>query len=578
MKLKHDKARYQPDEIVTFTLEQMTVALIGSKLEVTIYHLQQEVATFTVTITEQNGESGTFTWQVPPQDFCGYLAKTVVKTPAGNREELYTAIDVSSDWRKFPRYGYLTDFAKDKDTGKIIDEMANWQLNAIEYYDWKFLHHQPIPKDGSMAWEDWAGRKISGNTIKSYIAEAKKRNMINMSYNMIYAATNNYAEYGVKEEWGLWYAGGEANKGRQAGERFVFKMGDSPSGQNSLYFFDIENPEWQDFIIEKNIAALDEMGFDGWHGDTVGEWGPMWTQATFDDPNKSKRVKDGYQSFLNLAKKRLGADRFLSFNPVGAQGIEQVNTSEVDMLYAEIWPWDEDRDGEYFDSYGSLKKVVDCSREESGGKSLVIPAYMEYTYACSVAHEPFNMAAVLLTDAAVYAAGGSRIELGDGHEMLSSEYFPNKNLYMDEIHRAKQLDLQNFIVAYENLLRDGLEDNGRAIQIKDEPVSAMGTPATIWSYSKENAKYETIQLINLLGVKQSDWRAAEGIKETPQPKQNLILKYYTDSVYQEGWFVSPDQLRAPLALPVAVKADDQGSYLELQVPSLDYWSMLFFVK
>ena len=35
---------------------------------------------------------------------------------------------------------------------------------------------------------------------------------------------------------------------------------------------------------------------------------------------------------------------------------------------------------------------------------------------------------MLLTDAAIFADGGVHIELGDGGQMLDSEYFPNRNL------------------------------------------------------------------------------------------------------------------------------------------------------
>ena len=57
---------------------------------------------------------------------------------------------------------------------------------------------------------------------------------------------------------------------------------------------------------------------------------------------------------------------------------------------------------------------------------------------------PFNMSAVLLTDAAVYAAGGSRIELGDGDEMLSNEYFPKHNLYMSDEHKSTSKSAAKF--------------------------------------------------------------------------------------------------------------------------------------
>lgn len=578
MRLRHDKSRYDPGETAIFTVVGLPKDHKSVQAIVTIYHLHQVVAVFLPIFLETDEEEYRFIWKTPPTDFCGYLIELELRITEGRSETLYTAVDVSSDWRRFPRYGYLTDFSTGVDTTAIIDEMVDWQLNSIEYYDWKFLHHQPLPEDHRMEWEDWSGRPISGATVKSYIREAKKRHIINMSYNMIYAATNNYADYGVKEEWGLWYAGGAGNKDRTVGERFVFKMGHSPSGQDRLYFFDIENPQWQDFIIEKNLEALDEMGFDGWHGDTVGEWGPMWTKETMGKPEKAKLVKDGYHAFLNLAKERMGEQTFLSFNPVGAQGIEQVNTSAVDMLYAEIWPWDIDRDGEGYETYGALKKVVDRARAESGGKSLVIPAYMEYERANRVTNEPFNMAAELLTDAAVYAAGGSRIELGDGHQMLSSEYFPSKNLYMNGLHQEKQLALQNFIVAYENILRDGLEDDDKQITVGELPVSKTGCPNMIWAYSKSSETCQSVQLINLLGVSSNDWRAAEGIKETPIHQQNLPLKLYSDTVFRSGWFITPDQLQSPQKLSIEYGTDNKGNYAAVRVPSLEYWSVVYFEK
>src|SRR5699024_1578660 len=398
--------------------------------------------------------------------------------------------------------------------------------NGIEYYDWKFLHHQLLPLDGAMTWQDWSGRFIDGNIVKDYITQAKKMGMVNMSYNMIYAATNNFADYGIDDRWGLWYAKNQGEDKKQ-GDRFTFQMGKSPSGQSDLYFFDIENEDWQDYIIKKNKEAIESMGFDGWHGDTVGEWGEMWT---FDKKNTSaegKLVKDGYTTFLNKAKHKLG-DYYLSFNPVGAQGIENVNSSDVDVLYAEIWPWDFDSEDNQYNTYLSLILEIDQSRKESGGKSLIIPAYMEYDYAQSVESEPFNLAAVMLTDAVVYAAGGSRIELGDGNQMLSNEYFPSHHLYMTEEHLFRQHALQNFIVAYETLLRDGLEDNGHVIEIKHQEVSDKGEANKVWAYSKESESYETIQFINLVGISTNDWRANEGKKETPNIQSDLVVTYYTE--------------------------------------------------
>jgi len=576
-----DKAMYNPGDSIhlSFSTDKADLGDSRGKYQITVKYLNKTVDVLTGdwAADGQGKIAETVEWTSPNEDFKGYLFEVAL---LDTKDELLnvatSAADVSSTWTKFPRYGFLTNFDKDVDTKAVIDQMKDWQLNGIEYYDWKFLHHQLIPEDGSMEWHDWAGRPISGETVKSYIADAKDKNMANMSYNMIYAATNNYASYGIKDEWGLWYAE-DHESGKNKGDRFTFSMGASPTGQSNLFFFDIQNPEWQDYIIEKNLEALKVMGFDGWHGDTVGEWGKMWSSDMLGDDSQGFYVKDGYKDFLDKAKERLEGYQ-LSFNPVGAQGIEQVNASAVDVLYAEIWPWDHDSEGVQYNTYNSLKREVDQSRKESGGKSLIIPAYMEYDYADSVIDQPFNQSAVLLTDAAVYAAGGSRIELGDGQAMLSSEYFPKHHLYMTEEHMARQKGLQDFIVAYQNLLRDGLEDNGNLIAIEGHDQSADGEPDTIWAYSKSGNEHDTIQLINLVGVSDNEWRANDGQKETPELLTDMTVKYYTDASFKSAWVTSPDPAYQSQSreLEMETGQDANGNFISVKIPSLEYWDMIYF--
>ena len=582
--ISSEKVRYLPGETIEFNVsfEMDKKSHFDGKYEIQVSHLNQNIDNIKddITLTKDESESIKINWKAPKEDFKGYLVKFDLINKFGKVISTKTfAIDVSSDWRKFPRYGFITNFDKDANVSKILEDMRNLQLNSLEFYDWKYLHHQPLPENGEMKWEDWAGRKIDGNIVKEYILKAREKNMISMSYNMIYAATNNYEEYGIKDEWGLWFAENHPESNFNKGDRFKFHMGMSPSGQSDLFFFDIENKEWQNYIINKNIAAIESMGFDGWHGDSVGEWGKMWTYSNIGNDKQTKLVKEGYKVFLNEAKDRL-KDKYLSFNPVGAQGIEEVNSSNVDILYAEIWPWDKDSEGNTYNNYMSLKREIDRSRLESKGKSLTIAAYMQYDYAQIAMNKEFNISAVLLTDAAVYAAGGSRIELGDGNQMLSNEYFPKKNLKMSKEHLEKQINMQNFIVAYQNLLRDGLEDNNKKIEIIDKEVSEDGKPNTIWTYSKENENYETIQLINLNGVTTDDWRANEGKKEKPQMVENFVLKYYTDRGYESAWITSPDDLFKGETIELVVENgnDENGNYVSVNIPSLEYWDMVYFIK
>ena len=82
--------------------------------------------------------------------------------------------------------------------------------------------------------------------------------------------------------------------------------------------------------------------------------------------NPIRLVKDCYTLFLNKAKAALGG-RYLTFNPVGAQGIEKVSVSDVDVLYSEFWPWEKSRWGVAFESYHALQREIFDAASLSGG-------------------------------------------------------------------------------------------------------------------------------------------------------------------------------------------------------------------
>ncbi|UUX35474.1 glycoside hydrolase family 66 protein [Fundicoccus culcitae] len=576
-----DKARYIPGEVAK--IEVTFIDNLNDEVEVnlSLIHLDKLIDESNIIVDLNNNNNVIFNIPVGSNDYLGYLLFVEIYSVDGKFIDSETsALDVSSSWHKFPRYGYLTDYQSNIDTQLVINQMKDWQFNAIEFYDWKYLHQQPIPPNDEMVWEDWAGRKVDGNIVKSYINDAKRLGISSLSYNMVYGATNNYRKFGIEDEWRLFYAEDHGELGKMKGDPFTFSMGYSPTGQSNLYFFDIDNPNWQNYIIDKNIDAMKIMGFDGWHGDTVGEWGKMWSYDDIGDENKGKYVKDSYREFLNIVKERLGSQYDLVFNPVGAQGIELVNQSNVDVLYAEIWPWDRDSEGNQYDTYYSIKMEIDQTRKESGGKSLIVPAYIHYDYAKNLSNLPFNESAVLLMDAAVYSAGGSRIEIGDGNQMLSNEYFPSRNLYMTEVHQKKQKDYQNFIVAYQNLLRDGLEDNEKKILIDSLNFSNNGEANTIWGYSKEDDNYEVIHLINLLDVMDNTWRSNDGEKMKPRIVNDFTLKYYTDEKYETAYLTSPDTGLSSKIINLYPEyfEDEYGKYLEIKIPIIEYWDMIFFDK
>lgn len=569
-----DKAMYDPGSVVNLEIkvknheekimQDLTVQLHPSHLETPL----ESETTNTFDLEPNEEKVVQMEWQSPEEDFKGYLLDIeLVDNQLETIDTKTTAVDVSSTWTKFPRYGYVWDFTEGVNTKEKIDILKNRNINALEYYDWKYKHHQPIPEDREQeSWLDWSGRPIFAESIRNYIQDAQEANMVNLPYNMAYAVVDGYEEDGVKQEWALYYAD---DNDRGTGH-FQFSM----SATSYLYFFDMSNKEWQDYIFSRTNEVFEMFDFDGWHADTVGEWGEMQTED-----GRTLYVKDTYTEFLNRAKAAMPEDKYLVFNPVGAQGIENVNVSDVDVLYTEIWPWDRDLDGELYDDYYSLKKVIDVSREQSGGKSLVIPAYMSYDYGELNSGSAFNTAAVMLTDVTTYAAGGSRMELGDGNNMLSNEYFPAQHLFMDEELQVRIDQLYDFIVIYENLLRDGQENIENVIDIADYNHSANGDPDSIWTYAKEDEDYEIVHMINLLGVSDNDWRANEGKKETPTVIEDYEVKYYFNDEIESVWLASPDRNQnRSIELPVETGTDENGDYVLLEIPSLEYWNMLYMKK
>ena len=496
-------------------------------------------------------------------------------------------MDVSSDWVKFPRYGYLCDYGEEENTEEKIAQMNRYHINAIEYYDWHALHHEPIPEEVTRqspgVWEDWSGREIYGETVRNYIQNAQDRNMVNMAYNMIYAGTDSFVKDGSGNptkaaDWQIYFAP-ENERGEGM---FTFKMGASPSGNGNLFFMNPLNTDWQDYIFSQEKHALEVLDFDGWHGDTVGDWGKMVDAfgnplGTGEDGESIYEVKDTYRQFLNAAKEALEG-YYVSFNPVGAQGIEQVNTSNSDVLYTEFWPWDQDRDGVLYDTYQSLVTEVERTMEESKpysadgkGKSLVVKAYINYYKTTGT----MNVPGVLLCDAAVYAAGGSRLELGNGNHMLHVEYYPDDDIPMGDELQEAMAKMADFTVAYENLLRDGQFTTENRVEIAEHQVSRDGQGDTIWAYTRADGKYEILHLINLLGT-DNEWRDERGKKEAPAYAENLNVKYYTEKEITQVHMASfsfADGMSRELSFEQG--EDSNGKYIRFTVPSLEYWDMIY---
>ena len=564
MECSTDQAMYQPGAQVLCTVTGIPEA--SRQVTITIHHLETITQRFCFPV---QGQQNVYSLSLPKTDFTGYLLRVLAQDEAGVLlATTFTAVDCSSHWTHFPRYGYVWDFTAGTDTEKIMKLLTRYHLNGIQFYDWQYRHHQPVSPELA-AWTDWSGRVIDGGVLRACLDAAHRRSIACMAYNMIYAANRTYLSdgSGVQPAWRLVKADGQD---------FTCDMDASLGDVGVLQYFNICDPAWQRYIFAKENEVFQAFAFDGWHGDTIGENGPMTTAdgmplGISDSGEPIHRVKDGYTAFLNAAKQAIG-NHWLAFNPVGAQGMENVNRSHVDVLYTEFWPWDKDSDGLPYDGYYSLHKAIRQAKEQSKGKSLIVAAYVNYRNP----QNTFNPAAVRLLDSVVFASGGARIELGNGDGMLSDEYFPaDRNKRMDNALQAQVQKLYDFMVAYENLLRDGQTPIKRTVRIEDAPVTDDGQANTVWCFATADSQHEIYHLINLMGT-DADWRDEAQTKHEPIPLQNAVVTLHTGFDAQAVYLASPDRddLSA-IEIPFTQSTGTDGAHLTFTMPRLDYWNLIF---
>lgn len=561
MVCRTEKSMYAPGETAVVCLENLPAE--ATALRARLYSLERCVWDWQLPASKR------FPLSLPDADGRGYALEVEALDEEQNvLTSAFTAVDVSSSWTKFPRYGYVWDFTPSADAESKADEMARYHLNGVQFYDWQYRHHRPLADDLS-GWRDWSGRWISGDTVRAYLRAAHDRGMACMAYNMIYAANETYLTdgSGVQADWRLV---------RANGADFTCDMDAKLGPVGVLQYFNLLNPDWQSYIFAQENRVFEAFDFDGWHGDTIGENGPMRTAdggpLGYDADGKPiYLVKDGYTAFLNAAKAAIG-DKYLAFNPVGAQGIENVNVSAVDVLYTEFWPWDRNANGRLYDDYYTLHRAILGACEQSGGKSLIVAAYVNYRNPKAA----FNPATVRMLDCVVFASGGSRIELGNGGNMLSDEYFPaDGKKRMDDGLRSAVGRLYDFLVVYENLLRDGQRPVSRTVRLENLPVSTDGRSDTVWCFAKADSSTEIYHFLNLTGT-DDGWRDEEQTKKLPIAHENVKTRLYTDYPVREVWLASPDG-ESPLPLPLEFQTgrDANGAYAEFTQPALEYWNLIF---
>ncbi|MEC5142752.1 glycoside hydrolase family 66 protein [Chitinophaga sp. 212800010-3] len=538
-----DKAVYKPGDEINFTLSQP----LAGNIKIRYRHGAE-------TIKEETLNGTTWRWTAPAADFKGYMIDLYEITDG--REKIHTsvAVDVSSDWSRFPRYGFVASFGKmsTADIGKVIKNLNRHHINGVQFQDWHYKHHMPLagtPEAPLSLYKDIANRDTYASTIKNYIDAIHGYNMKAIFYNLAYGALSDGGSDGVGEEW-------YAFKDKNHTTKDVLNL-PRPMFKSDIYILNPANTQWQQYIAKRNKDVYAAYAFDGYQIDQLGNRGTL-----YDYSGNNLDMAGTFKPFID-AMKIAAPDKRLVMNAVTQYGGQPIAQSPVDFLYSEVWTPNE--------SFKDLAGIIqDNDRWSNNTKKTVLAAYMNYNVADGKGF--FNTPGVLLMDAVTFAFGASHLELGE--HMLGKEYFPNDNLEMKDDLKQAMVRYYDFLVAYENLLRDGGAFNNPVVSCTNGKLAVNAWPPAsgqVAVIGREVSNSQVLHLVNFTNANSLNWRDADGTQPAPAVISNADLDVTVNKPVAKVWIASPDN---GFGVATSLPFRQTGNTVSFTLPSLQYWDMV----
>lgn len=545
--IQTDKAQYNFGDTVLFNLTFNSI-VDSCTLHVRYSHLGYVVAQDSLDITSVNKIG--WSWTSPHADYRGYFVDIFLTKAGLLLDHASTAVDVSSTWNRFPRYGFLSSypFMQQTEMDSVAEVLNRYHINGLQFYDWQYKHNMPLkgtPQAPAPYWNDIANRINYFTTVSGYIQTAHAHAMKAMSYNLCYGAYANADQDGVATEWSLY-------KDTNHQTREVVQL---PSGwASNIYLMDPSNAQWRAYLLRQEDSAFEALAFDGWQIDQLGDWGPMYNYA-----GQPVVVSNSFTSFIQGAKSYLNKDMVM--NAVNQYGQSNIAQAPVDFLYSEVW--------DPSVNYSDLVSIINTNYALSGGHcSTVLAAYMDY----NLGDNPgwFSTPGVLMTDAVIFASGGAHIELGE--HMLCKEYFPNGNLQMTNELKGDLVHYYDFLTAYENLLRDSVR--AATLQLftsSGAQISSVQQLGALWYFVKQKNNLQILHLLNYTDAASLQWRDRYGTQPEPDTVRNVTISFSTDSFVKRVWTASPDFYGGA---DVDLSFTQDSGRISFTLPQIKYWDMV----
>lgn len=491
MRLLPERASYGPGDPIRIRVdEEIDGAIV-------------RMMSLTRPIAEQRIVGGELTF--PPAPVGGYGIE------ARDREgELLTAtaVDVLTDPFTRPRYGFVADLSADiEDPARVVEFARRFHLSLVQFYDWAYTHSHLLPPDDDYL--DPLGQKRSLSTITRLCAAFARHGIAPLGYAAVYAVAASEVE-----EWR------DAVMRREDGS--PYRLGD-----DFLVLVDPAQPCWLTHFTDQLRSVLAATPFVGFHLDQYG-W-PKFARVG------DARV-DVARSFVTLLEEvHAAVPRARNvFNNVNDFPTWATANAPQDATYIEVWP--------PHDTLQDLSDLVERSRRLNSARPPILSAYLS----CLSDDHVGGVEAGLLVMAAIFAAGGTHLLLGESGSALVDPYYP-RNVSLSSAEVDDYARWYDFLVRYGDLLLspdliDVTETYAGGINeeviVEGVEASTRAEPGTVWvRVFRTGSGGHVVHLVNLVGVDDVRW---DSPKSTPEYLDMLRLRVAGGLSGDTLWTASPD--------------------------------------